>query len=85
MRVFVTYEQVLCAPRPRRLFGALSAWDYGVPKEHINYVGLYPRAWTVYDLVEVDLRLTCVQVSPVLPNNYKVRERVKLVIAVVCF
>lgn len=36
-----------------------------------NYTGLYPRGWTEYDLSEYGIKLTCRQVSPVIPNNYK--------------
>ena len=38
-----------------------------------EYHGLFPRAWTKYDLKKIDKRLeiTCKQISPVIPNNYE--------------
>lgn len=35
------------------------------------YTGLYPRAWTEYDLSEYGVRLVCRQISPVIPHDYK--------------
>lgn len=32
---------------------------------------MYPRAWTTYDIDELKVKLTCRQVSPVIPHNYK--------------
>lgn len=72
LQTHLCISQVLCVKRPRRCWGALSAWDYGISGEHIHYTGLYPRSWTTYDLPECNIRLTCAQMSPVIPHNYKV-------------
>lgn len=50
----------------------LQSWDWNLNGENADYVGLYPRAWTVFRIPEQNLKLTCRQVSPVIPNNYKV-------------
>lgn len=39
--------------------------------EKCEYTGLYPRAWTEYDLSEYGVKLTCRQISPVIPHEYK--------------
>ena len=36
-----------------------------------TYHGLFPRAWTTYENPLPGVRLTCKQVSPVIPHNYK--------------
>lgn len=36
-----------------------------------DYTGLYPRSWTEYDLSEYGVKLTCRQVSPIIPHEYK--------------
>ena len=65
------YQQVL---NPRSPSGeALSAWKWQYDGAYAFYHGLYPRAWTVYDIKEHNVVLTCRQVSPVFPHNYKVR------------
>ena len=50
---------------------ALGDWNW----KDINgeYNGLFPRAWTEYDMTPVDkkLKVTCKQISPVIPQNYK--------------
>lgn len=51
--------------------GALGAWTWGLPAEKGTYHALFPRAWTVYEAPLPGLRLTCRQVSPVIPNNYR--------------
>lgn len=51
--------------------GPLSAWECHLDKDKCNYTGLYPRSWTEYDLSEWGVKLTCRQVSPVLPHEYK--------------
>ncbi|TRY87649.1 hypothetical protein DNTS_013605 [Danionella cerebrum] len=61
------YQQVLSAERPPTLQG----WNWGFCGEHAFYHGLFPRAWTVYHLPGQNVTLTCRQVSPVIPHNYK--------------
>uniref|UniRef100_A0A6B2KY59 NLGase n=1 Tax=Arcella intermedia TaxID=1963864 RepID=A0A6B2KY59_9EUKA len=50
-----------------------SSWNFkGVKGKKSQYHGLFPQAWTVYDgEPDPDLKLTCHQVSPVIPNDYK--------------
>ena len=33
--------------------------------------GLFPRAWTVYEEPDPQLRVVCQQISPVIPDNYR--------------
>lgn len=51
--------------------GPLSAWETHLDPDKCDYTGLYPRSWTEYDLSEWGVKLTCRQVSPVIPHNYK--------------
>ncbi|KAK9730432.1 Glycosyl-hydrolase family 116, catalytic region [Popillia japonica] len=52
-------------------FKKLKTWKLLLDDSKCNYTGLYPRAWTEYDLTEFGIKLVCRQVSPVLPHNYK--------------
>ncbi|MBN1120542.1 MAG: hypothetical protein JXJ17_05650 [Anaerolineae bacterium] len=61
--------QVLYPGKP--VGGALSGWAWELPGSKSTYHALYPRAWTEYNGVAPGLNLTCRQVSPVLPHNYK--------------
>ncbi len=36
-----------------------------------SYHALYPESWTIYNLPGQNITLTCHQISPVIPNNYK--------------
>lgn len=49
----------------------LSAWEFRLNPEKCDYTGLYPRSWTEYDLSEYGVKLTCRQVSPMIPHEYK--------------
>jgi len=51
--------------------GSLSAWQWKMPASCATYHALFPRAWTVYEQPLPGLRLTCRQVSPVIPHNYR--------------
>lgn len=51
---------------------SLKSWKSLLDPEKCLYTGLYPRAWTEFDLSEHGIKLVCRQVSPVLPHNYKV-------------
>jgi len=65
------YQQVLNAkPAPPK--GRLGAWRWAFDGAHATYHALYPRAWTVYDLPGQNIRLTCRQVSPIIPHDYQV-------------
>lgn len=50
----------------------LSAWQSSIEGNKCKYTALYPRSWTEYDLSEYGIKLLCRQVSPIIPNNYKV-------------
>ncbi|CAG7829246.1 unnamed protein product [Allacma fusca] len=51
--------------------GTLSAWDWSFDPAQGSYTGLFPRAWYTYRIPEQSLVLTCKQISPVIPHNYK--------------
>lgn len=61
------YQKVLTGKKGKHL----KSWDWGFPKQNAIYHALYPRSWTVYNIPEFNLRLTCRQISPVFPNDYK--------------
>lgn len=60
---------VLNPSKPRD--GLLSGWNWGMPARIGTYHALFPRAWTTYEQPAPGLRLTCRQVSPVIPHNYE--------------
>lgn len=49
----------------------LSTWHSNIEDSRCSYTGLYPRAWTEYDLSHYGVRLVCRQISPVIPHDYK--------------
>ncbi len=49
----------------------LSAWQWQMDPACATYYGLFPRAWTTYENPLPGVRLTCRQVSPVIPHNYR--------------
>lgn len=55
-------------PAPK---ASLQAWAWELPAHQGTYHALFPRAWTVYEQPIPGLRLTCRQVSPVIPHNYQ--------------
>ncbi|KAJ1212624.1 hypothetical protein NDU88_000279 [Pleurodeles waltl] len=61
------YQQVLSVEKPHTLQG----WNWGFCGRHAFYHALYPRAWTVYHLPGQNVTLTCRQVSPIIPHDYK--------------
>lgn len=61
--------RALRAGRPES--GALAGWNWSLEPKKTTYYALHPRAWTVYEDVEPGIRLTCRQVSPFLPGNYR--------------
>ncbi len=63
------HVQVLSADHPPA--GELSGWEWGLQGSQSHYYALFPRAWTVYEEPDPHLRLTCRQISPVIPHNYK--------------
>ncbi len=49
----------------------LWAWNWALDETKATYHALFPRAWTVYEEPVPGLRLTCRQVSPVIPHDYR--------------
>ncbi|KVH90959.1 Beta-glucosidase, GBA2 type [Cynara cardunculus var. scolymus] len=50
----------------------LSSWGWNLSGQHSTYHALFPRAWTVYDgEPDPDLKVSCRQISPFLPHNYR--------------
>ena len=50
-----------------------SAWEWNLG-DNLNqsyYHALFPRSWTVYNCFQPDIRLQCMQISPVIAHNYK--------------
>ncbi|XP_014203632.1 non-lysosomal glucosylceramidase [Copidosoma floridanum] len=62
------YNQVLSTKTKPK---TLKSWKWGFDGKSASYTGLYPRSWTVYEIEEVNLVLTCRQISPVLPHDYR--------------
>ncbi|RZC10206.1 GBA2 N domain containing protein [Asbolus verrucosus] len=50
---------------------SLKSWESFIDGSECFYTGLYPRSWTEYDLSKYGVMITCRQISPVIPNNYK--------------
>ncbi|CAK8694587.1 unnamed protein product [Clavelina lepadiformis] len=63
------FQQVLSTRFPSG--EPLKAWNWRYCGSYAYYHGLYPRAWTVYDLQGQDVVLTCRQISPVFPHDYQ--------------
>jgi non-lysosomal glucosylceramidase len=63
------YQQTLSTRRSR--LKGLRAWNMAYCGDQATYYALYPEAWTVYELPGQQVTLTCHQVSPVIPHNYK--------------
>ena len=59
------------AKADRSRANALAAWKWDLDPRKATYHALFPRAWTVYDEPVPGVRLTCRQVSPVIPHNYR--------------
>nr|CAH8854016.1 unnamed protein product [Trichobilharzia regenti] len=69
----VVYHQVLSPlTKPPTNGNGLRKWTWGFPAKNGNYVGLYPRSWTIYEIPEHHLVLVCQQISPVIPHDYEV-------------
>jgi non-lysosomal glucosylceramidase len=62
--------RVLYPGRPA-VRGVPSAWGWGMDGGCATYHALFPRAWTVYEEPVPGVRLTCRQVSPVIPHDYR--------------
>ncbi|RDD46384.1 Non-lysosomal glucosylceramidase [Trichoplax sp. H2] len=64
-----SYQQVLSPCRPSS--AQLGDWFWGYHGSQATYRALYPRAWTTYNLPGQNVTLTCRQISPIIPHNYK--------------
>lgn len=63
------YQKVLsCQSKPRGK--KLSSWEWDFPGEEAEYIALYPRSWTVFNIPEQKIKLVCRQISPIIPKNY---------------
>ncbi|PKA53377.1 hypothetical protein AXF42_Ash012318 [Apostasia shenzhenica] len=50
----------------------IESWDWDLNGKKSTYHALYPRSWTVYDgEPDPELKITCRQISPFIPNNYQ--------------
>lgn len=50
----------------------IASWDWRLNGQHCSYHALFPRAWTIYDgEPDPDLKISCRQISPFIPHNYK--------------
>lgn len=57
---------------PSRCSPMYSWYSYPWDWDKATYYGLFPQAWTIYDLNPIDpIVVTCHQFSPVIPHNYK--------------
>jgi hypothetical protein len=66
-----TSTTVLHAGKPLGYSGYLESWDWKVTGDQSKYYAMFPRAWTVYQEPDPQIRLSCKQISPVIPHNYK--------------
>ncbi|MBA0783351.1 hypothetical protein Gotri_001079 [Gossypium trilobum] len=70
------YSTVLCARSPEVTKGStgsgIESWDWNLKGEKCTYHGLFPRSWTIYEgEPDPELRISCRQISPFIPHNYK--------------
>ncbi len=63
------YQQTLCTRHSTQK--GLRAWNMAYCGDNATYHALYPESWTVYNLPGQNVTLTCHQLSPVIPHNYK--------------
>lgn len=50
----------------------ISSWGWNLNGQHSTYHALFPRAWTIYDgEPDPELKISCRQISPFIPHNYK--------------
>jgi uncharacterized protein (DUF608 family) len=85
--VFVTRQKggvpkkissVLAPGRPSELRklkndeNGISSWDWKMDGQNTTYHALFPRAWTIYEgEPDPELKISCRQISPFIPHNYK--------------
>lgn len=63
------YQQSLTTRRPKSK--GLKFWNMAYHGEQGTYYALYPQSWTKYNLPGQNVKLTCHQISPIIPHNYK--------------
>lgn len=63
----------------------MGKWKSLLDPEKCLYTGLYPRAWTEYDLSEYGVKLICRQISPVVPHNYEVSRQNRFVNRIIMY
>ena len=63
------YQQALTTKRSK--LKGLKYWSQAFAGDHATYYALYPESWTVYELPGQNVSLTCHQLSPILPGDYK--------------
>jgi non-lysosomal glucosylceramidase len=63
------YQQALITRRSN--LKGFQSWNMDFNGEHATYYALYPQSWTVYNLPGQNVQLTCHQLSPIIPHNYK--------------
>ncbi len=56
---------------PGELESGPAGWGWNLSGSRSTYHALFPRAWTVYEEPDPNLKLTCRQISPVIPHNYE--------------
>ncbi|GFP98320.1 non-lysosomal glucosylceramidase [Phtheirospermum japonicum] len=50
----------------------ISSWGWNLTGQHSTYHALFPRAWTIYDgEPDPELKISCRQISPFIPHNYR--------------
>lgn len=69
-RGVTVWQQVLNPGKPSNS-SELNTWNWEFDGTQAFYTGLYPRAWTVYHIPHHNITLTCRQISPVYPHDYK--------------
>ncbi|KAJ7567463.1 hypothetical protein O6H91_02G149200 [Diphasiastrum complanatum] len=71
------FSSVLAPVRPEEIGGkgenaGISSWNWNLNGKNSTYHALFPRAWTIYDgEPDPHLKISCRQISPFIPHNYK--------------
>jgi non-lysosomal glucosylceramidase len=63
------YQQALTTQRSK--LRGFRSWNMAYCGDHATYFALYPESWTIYELPGQHVTLTCHQISPIIPHNYK--------------
>lgn len=63
------YQQALTTKRSQ--LKGFKYWNQAFSGDHATYYALYPESWIVYDLPGQNVFLTCHQLSPIIPHDYK--------------